>query len=424
MTSTETFREPFHGHIAALDGLRFVAAATVLFSHGYFYLILFQQNQNITPYNAPFVGLSTIGMSLFFVLSGFVIHYSYSSTISRPGGRRAFFVARFARLYPLFLIVFVISTFYAVLDTDGKADVIGPIPLYLTFTESWWFWVFGDHAASEAYSNATGLMWSLSTEAFFYMLYPLLAPALRRLMGWKLLVVGATVATVGACVAFELTEYRGYLNNWVAFYTGNPLAAQGFSHWLIFNSPWVRIFEFLLGALAAQYVMTATVRPTWAMIVGVFSSAVILSAYLYCNIRLIPLGGAITTCVAGMIALLVGAAAIKGHAISRVFSNRVMVFGGEASYSLYLLHYWVMHNLGHRLADSQPLAARYGLFLVLMIVSVAVARFSYVFFERPMIRVIRSLFKVKSRGVAPRTGISEINESVSMGESQIARKAN
>ena len=34
--------------------------------------------------------------------------------------------------------------------------------------------------------------------------------------------------------------------------------------------------------------------------------------------------------------------------------------GGEASYSLYLLHYWVMHDLGHRLADNRPVLIRPG----------------------------------------------------------------
>ena len=288
-TPRNTTIDPVYPHIASLDGLRFIAAGTVLFSHGYFFILLFQDNSSITAYNAPFVALANIGMTLFFVLSGFVIHYNYGSSVSLPGGVRAFFVARFARLYPLFLLVFVISTVEAFRSADGKVDNLGPIPLYLTFTQSWWFWVFGDRAASEAYSNATGLMWSLSTEAFFYASYPLLAPMVRRLAGPRLVIIGVIVALVGAYLAFELTEYRGYLNNWAALYTGNPTAAHDFSHWLIYNSPWIRIFEFLIGALTAQFVMTAKVEPTRAMMASSLSLAVVTIAYLYCNIRLLPL---------------------------------------------------------------------------------------------------------------------------------------
>src|SRR3984957_542716 len=138
MNTAETLRtttiDPVHPHIASLDGLRFIAAASVLFSHGYFYIILFQQNSSVTAYNAPFVGIANIGMTLFFVLSGFVIHYNYASSVSLPGGIRAFFVARFARLYPLFLLVFVVETVDAFIHVDGKVDILGPVPLYLTFT--------------------------------------------------------------------------------------------------------------------------------------------------------------------------------------------------------------------------------------------------------------------------------------------------
>jgi peptidoglycan/LPS O-acetylase OafA/YrhL len=389
--------DPVHPHIASLDGLRFIAAGTVLFSHGYFYILLSEQNSNITAYNAPFVALANIGMTLFFVLSGFVIHYNYGSSVSLSGGVRAFFVARFARLYPLFLLVFVISTVEAFRSADGKVDNLGPIPLYLTFTQSWWFWVFGDRAASEAYSNATGLMWSLSTEAFFYVSYPLLAPLLRRLTGTRLVIVGCIVALIGASLAFELTEYRGYLNNWAALYSGNPQAANHFSHWLIYNSPWIRIFEFLIGAVTAQFVMTTRVEPERAMVAGSMALAVIAVAYVYCNVSLLPLSGSITTCVAGAFGVLMGASAVRGQVFSRALSNRWMVFGGEASYSLYLLHYWVMHNLGHRLADNQPLVTRFMLFVILMLVAVAVARISYLIYERPMIRIVRRFFSIRPR---------------------------
>jgi peptidoglycan/LPS O-acetylase OafA/YrhL len=396
-TRRNTTIDPIHPHIASLDGLRFIAAGTVLFSHGYFYILLFQDNSAITAYNAPFVALANIGMTLFFVLSGFVIHYNYGFSVTLQGGVRAFFVARFARLYPLFLLVFVISTVEAFRSADGQIDLLGPVPLYLTFTQSWWFWVFGDRTASEAYSNATGLMWSLSTEAFFYLCYPLLAPLLRRLVGTRLVIVGCIVAVIGAGLAYELTEYRGYLNNWAAFYTGNPRAANDFSHWLIYNSPWIRIFEFLIGAVTAQFVMTTKVEPARAMIVGSAALAVIVVAHVYTNAMLLPMSGAITTCVAGAFGVVMGASAVKGQVFSRALSNRWMVLGGEASYSLYLLHYWVMHNLGHRLADNRSLVTRIALFVVLMLVAVVVARISYLVYERPMIRIVRRFFSIRPR---------------------------
>ena len=336
-------------------------------------------------------------MTLFFVLSGFVIHYNYSSSVSLPGGIRAFFVARFARLYPLFLLVFVISTVEVFRTADGQVDNLGPIPLFLTFTQSWWFWVFGDRPSSEAYSNATGLMWSLSTEAFFYATYPLLAPMLRRLIGTRLVVIGCVVAVIGAVLAYELTEYRGYLNNWAAFYTGNPRAARHFSHWLIYNSPWIRIFEFLIGAFTAQFVMTAKVEPARAMVAGAAALAVIMVAYLYCDVRLLPMSGAITTCVAGAFGILMA----RRPSGSWCFHASCPIDGW--SWAARRATRFICCTIGSCIisatgyADNQPLAVRIVLFVVLMLVAVVIARISYLVYERPMIRIVRRFFSIRPR---------------------------
>jgi peptidoglycan/LPS O-acetylase OafA/YrhL len=132
-----------------------------------------------------------------------------------------------------------------------------------------------------------------------------------------------------------------------------------------------------------------------ARIAGGAALVVILAAYGYCLVNLLPLSACITTCVAGAFAVLIGASAANGHGFSSALSNRWMVMGGEASYSLYLLHYWVMHDLGHRLADNRPVLIRSGVFVVLMLVSVGIARVSYLIYERPMIRIVRRMFSVR-----------------------------
>jgi peptidoglycan/LPS O-acetylase OafA/YrhL len=86
--------------IPSLTGLRFYAAALVLWAHtvGAF----------LVPADVPVLRSSSsvglLGTTLFFVLSGFVIHYNYSSSLSTltPRALYSFVVARFARLYPLF----------------------------------------------------------------------------------------------------------------------------------------------------------------------------------------------------------------------------------------------------------------------------------------------------------------------------------
>jgi peptidoglycan/LPS O-acetylase OafA/YrhL len=95
---------PYDRYIASLDGLRGIAAMLVAGGH----YMAFEGGAPLSVMASTPVGL---GMTLFFVLIGFVIHYNYSATITRPRRRARFFVARFARLYPLYILLFPFDFF-------------------------------------------------------------------------------------------------------------------------------------------------------------------------------------------------------------------------------------------------------------------------------------------------------------------------
>src|ERR1700687_6161889 len=95
--------------LRALHGLRFLAAFCILFSHACAWLANFKDTRTIFDYGEFF---TVYGMPLFFVLSGFVIHYNYSRLFSTMRPRWAileFLGARFARLYPLFICFFLVG---------------------------------------------------------------------------------------------------------------------------------------------------------------------------------------------------------------------------------------------------------------------------------------------------------------------------
>src|SRR5262245_44696572 len=99
--------KPSKNHLLALDGLRFFAALTVMLAHYTHWVI---EDQGINNYFSYFLGtLAAIGMPLFFVLSGFVIHCNYHELVQRPDGIKKYFVARFSRLYPLYITLLVIE---------------------------------------------------------------------------------------------------------------------------------------------------------------------------------------------------------------------------------------------------------------------------------------------------------------------------
>src|SRR5258708_19157471 len=87
--------------IPSLTGLRFFAAAAVVLSHAIPKIVVYDD----TPYLLLLlIQLAAPGMTLFFVLSGFVIFLNYSRSIRTGTDLWNFFVARFARLYPLFFV--------------------------------------------------------------------------------------------------------------------------------------------------------------------------------------------------------------------------------------------------------------------------------------------------------------------------------
>ncbi|ERT14322.1 acyltransferase family protein [Photorhabdus temperata] len=89
-------------HLLSLTSLRFFAAFFVLLSHlGYL--------KDSDYFSWLFVYNGYIGVTFFFILSGFVLAYSYEEKMNRKEiSKRNFFVARIARIYPLHILTFII----------------------------------------------------------------------------------------------------------------------------------------------------------------------------------------------------------------------------------------------------------------------------------------------------------------------------
>src|SRR5882762_7171657 len=114
-------------------------------------------------------------MTLFFTLSGFVIHLTYAKDFDE----RRFFTARFARLYPLY-IVFLVLCFVGNprLVTDGSDELLPFTLVHVLGVQTWLPFTYNGALAANGPFHVS---WSISTEFFFYLCYPLLARYLRRI---------------------------------------------------------------------------------------------------------------------------------------------------------------------------------------------------------------------------------------------------
>ncbi len=311
--------------LPALTGLRFIAAALVVGYHVHAMIPSLREAPLLS-----FLGAGYSGVSLFFVLSGFVLTYNYLE----PDGTgiaslRDFLTARFARIYPLYLLGVAIGFPIFLRDlqrASGNSLVIDDgIPItasVLTLLQAW----IPPYACR---LNCPG--WSLSAEAFFYALFPVAGALLCRKKSWALFVIGAAcwMVACGVAIAYVVGDPDGL---------GRATAASDATliNALKFN-PLVRFPEFLLGIAAGLWFLrnprslTSVAAPlsimTLAAIVAVFSLHERLPYPLMHNGLLAPL-----------FTLLILALATGAGPIARLLSVAPMRLLGEASFALYLLH--------------------------------------------------------------------------------------
>jgi peptidoglycan/LPS O-acetylase OafA/YrhL len=337
--------------IPALTGLRFVAAATIVFAH-------FAEGSEFRPFglHSP---ISPIGMPLFFTLSGFIVHYVYAGSFANSWRTAVptFAFARFSRLYPLF---FAILLFY-LLGKLGRVFYAHPgVGLsFATLTGTWWYWVVdGQSLAGQRYH----ISWSISTEMFFYLVYALVLYRIAALSGIRrciiLLVLLCVLtfavfyvvfATQDSWLAFVLARHPDYISTDVD-------EDNSFHRWLVYLSPYFHIPEFVAGCLTCQIYLLirrsgALVRTVTGEILGWSGVAWLIAAmallvtqwdfgvrgqfldfvvFLHKNFLMAP------GCV-----LLILALALGGSSIARALGRRVPTYLGEVSYSIYLGHPFV-----------------------------------------------------------------------------------
>lgn len=388
-------------HVAALDGVRFVAACAVMVSHATYQIHPPGDWDNMTLAVWMLTHLANVGMTLFFVLSGFVIHWNYRHSVQRPGGLRDFFVARWSRLYPLFLIVFVVGFLYELAAKQDTTPLARSTPFFLTFTTTWWFWRVDDtrYIFSALSNPLLGVMWSLATEALFYVAYPFIAPAANRLSRWGAVTALLGIGAIGAVMALGFVKFCDLiLNLGVTYAKVDKSSGSSFLFWLGYHSPLMRLPSFLIGVAAAQLVLLGGRPPrVWADVI--FALCVIGIVALE-QIRSLFAMVDTSACVILFAGICLAASTDKSWA-ARLMSLPLMVWGGQASYSLYLLHdpvIWAISRSTAHLGFPLPV-----LWVIVGVASaVLVSRACFVWFERPAQSLFRSFGRMLLRVPDPK----------------------
>jgi peptidoglycan/LPS O-acetylase OafA/YrhL len=310
-----------------LTGLRGVAACSVLISHA---VDTSFNYGGVSIFHLEAERLAYFGMSLFFVLSGFVIEYNYADSFAvGPLGAATyrFFVARFARLYPLYLLSIICVFAYIPHPYFTRWVTLS----YLTLTQSWFNMEIATFPPD----------WSISTEWFFYFAFIPLTMVLSGLRHPRAaLVIFCATATVGLMVVFHfwIGSLVQFTNLW--FWHDEHVSA-GAVGWIYYFCPGVRLFEFIAGVLAAKcYRMRKSGGPA-----PIFARVIMLLALVWCGavidvnwITAKPIMDSLMRnfIFAPALALLMLNLCQYESLLSRLLASRPAVFLGEISYSIYI----------------------------------------------------------------------------------------
>jgi peptidoglycan/LPS O-acetylase OafA/YrhL len=396
--------------LPALTGLRFAAAAAIVMDH--LWPTFFKLKTGV-PFFESMHQLAFVGMSLFFVMSGFIIHYNYSHSVTSIRGLYAFGVARFSRLYPLLLalIVYDVSSGnWFLYQPDERASYFAALPYTLTATQSWFYGFVGNHPIAFPY-NFTNVAWSISTEFFLYLTYPLICLLMMRRAGGRHSLAITVVIIVASAALLSLIMHHTATIDYLAARIGvveNPLAIPNeiFSDWFKYIAPYPRVFEFLTGCAIAQAFNSISERlPSLReRIIGLaaLTLALINVGLFVFRSELISIDAQRAVWSVGLLPAISVIVFCCARYEPKPLSVAPIVALGEASYSMYLLHLIVIDKS----APTSPFAPAIDNLVIIavrtLIVLAAIAVISlgtHRYFEMPARRLMRKLLLPRRRSV-------------------------
>jgi peptidoglycan/LPS O-acetylase OafA/YrhL len=354
--------------LPALTSLRFFAAALIVLGHGgstaYF-------DYAIHPIDVR------QAVSFFFVLSGFILAHVYGAADWRTQWR-AFLAARIARVWPLHLVTALIALLTVAPLRDIQDALVTLCNLALL------------HAAvplTRWYYSVNSVSWTISTEMYFYLAFPFLVVAILRRRA-----VGIVMPAL-LCAAMLALALVAHLS---------PVESDpGVTAWgVLYISPLARALEFASGILAYRLAMrrarvsSADATPLQAAAL-VLCAAAMLAATQAANaldaMAAAPIAVWVRTAAPfPFFALLIGVLARGGGMLSQALSARALVYLGEISYALYMIHQLVL-RVGFLHAGALARAHPNLAYATYWAVALAAAALLYHAVERPARGRLRGL---------------------------------
>jgi len=349
--------------------LRFIAAVWVLVLHYYPWESSDTLNKNI-------MSSGWLGVPFFFTLSGFVLVYTYHNRNDFIQKIKTinFYIFRLIRLYPLYLLAFYID--YLILtinasDTQLKIQVQEQVVLNIFVIQSWFLTFF----------STNGPSWSISTEFFFYSIFPNL---MKRIRSNKQIIIFTSLALLFWIVLQTVT----------ILYEPTLALSKKLNAIFAYN-PIINLPSFLIGMVSAFiYFSMQPISRYGKNILGIiFCCISIFTLYCITAYHLYPVQFYFQSMLSPVFALLIVGLSIQKNIITKFLSLKPFVFLGEVSFAIYILQTPIFHcymyikntkEFGLEWIDIITKPSTQAEFLSFATVLILVSLILHIFFEKPI----------------------------------------
>jgi len=345
--------------INALTGVRFLAAMLVFLFH---FGAAFSERIGMPSFISAFLHNGKIGVSIFFVLSGFILTYTYTKKFAVKVDLMDFFVARFSRIYPVYLLALLVMlpVLPDALDTWSTICVLGMV-------QSWTlpFSNFGGTWVMQA--------WTLSVELFFYICFPLLLILMRNIklqtIVMSLLITSLLIITLGT----------PWIDPGVKFVPFIPTSLTPIL-------PILRLPEFIFGMLICKFMFSAPQvgEKISSFGLSLFTIFIIMALLAFSDAVQLK---SIATVVFGILIIQLS---YGRNLLVSLLSSKYMLLLGGASYALYIMQgpirQWLYWAVDQAILTEKVASVLNPVFAISLSVAI------FVYWEEPVRNFLRNAY--------------------------------
>lgn len=344
--------------ISEIDGLRFLAIVPVVLAH---FNLNYKDVFGAEQYNSfglgAFKGHASMGVKLFFAISGFILSYAFAkhffinNKTFKQFDLKSYFLRRVTRLEPPYLISTIILFFFTGLFVAKSLTSILPNLLStLTYTHSLIF-------AKRSVINP--VTWSLEIEIQYYIIAPFIGAFFFSIKEWQ--------RNLFLVLLIFLLPFLFNSSN--SIFVTNPHLKRTVASFISY---------FLIGVLFASiYTSSYWSRIKKSYVFDVLGILCIFALFIYQE-RTVP------TTLIGILTVMI--ASFKGIIVNKFFSNQIVATIGGMCYSIYLVHYATLFGLMKvvKRIHFENFYINYSFHIILtLFVVFVVSTLFFKFFEKP-----------------------------------------